>query len=376
VRTGTEMFEEQELARRQSEQDGLGDVARRTFTAALVAVGVVAVSLVLWRARIVVTLLFLAIIIAAAMRPGIERLHRYRIPRAVGIAIHYAALIGVLALLIWFAAPRALSQVQHAIGSVPQSNAQIAKEARTAHGLKRQLLLTLERRLSDLPSAGELVSPALNFTKKAVEIVVGVFFVFASAAYWIYERDRVERLVLSLAPSKQRRVISDTWRLVDMKLGAFVRGQLVLTLFVGTLLSLCFWLIGEPYWLLIGPFAGIVELIPVLGPLLAGILAVGVGLTVSWQVAAAAAGAVTAVRLLEDYIVVPRVLGNAVGLSPLTVLVAVAATGIVLGGVAVLLAIPVAAVLTTLVEVVLLDKDPAEADVPTLLFTAKDSSRT
>jgi predicted PurR-regulated permease PerM len=139
-------------------------------------------------------------------------------------------------------------------------------------------------------------------------------------------------------------------------------------------LSLCFWLIGEPYWLLIGPFAGMVELIPVLGPLLAGILAIGVGLTVGWQVAVEAAVAVTAVRLLEDYVVVPRVLGNAVGLSPLTVLIAVAATGIVLGGVAVLLAVPVAAVLATIVEVVLLDRDPSEAEVPTLLFPAKDSS--
>src|SRR4029078_6627262 len=79
-------------------------------------------------------------------------------------------------------------------------------------------------------------------------------------------------------------------------------------------------------------------------------------------------------RLLEDYVVVPRVLGNAVGLSPLTVLVAGAATGIALGGVAGRRAVPVAAVLATFVEVVLLDKDPAEAEVPTLLFTAKDST--
>jgi len=361
------------VARQQSGQ-GLGDVARRTFTAAVVAVGVAAFALLLWKARLIVTLLFLAIIIAAAMRPGIERLHAYRIPRGVGIALHYAALIGVLAALIWFAAPRALSQVQHAIGSVPDSRAQIAKEAHSSHGLKRQVLLALERRLANLPSAGELVSPALDLTKKAVEVVVGIFFVFASAAYWIYERDRVERLVLSLVPARKRRVVSNTWRLVDLKLGAFVRGQLVLIVFVGTLLSLCFWLIGEPYWILIGPFAGIVELIPVLGPLLAGILAIGVGLTASWQVAVQAVIVVTAIRLLEDYVVVPRVLGNAVGLSPLTVIVAVAATGIVLGGVAVLLAVPVAAVLATITEVVLLDKDPAEAEVPTLLFTAKDSS--
>jgi predicted PurR-regulated permease PerM len=79
------------------------------------------------------------------------------------------------------------------------------------------------------------------------------------------------------------------------------------------------------------------------------------------------------VRLLEDYIVVPRVLGHAVGLSPLVVLVSVTAVGLLLGGFYVLLAIPISAVLATLVDVILRDKDPAEEEVPTVLFPAKES---
>src|SRR5947209_6393557 len=106
--------EEQGVARQRS-KESLGDVARRTFAAALVVVGVAAFALMLWKARLVVTLLFLAIIVAAAMRPSVERLRAYRIPRALGIAIHYAALVAVLAVLMWFAAPRSLAQVQHAI---------------------------------------------------------------------------------------------------------------------------------------------------------------------------------------------------------------------------------------------------------------------
>lgn len=360
------------MARARSDED-LGDVARKTLAGALVVVGVAVVALALWKARLVVTLLFLAIIVAAAMRPGVERLHERRIPRSIGIGMHYAAFAGLCALLIWFAVPRALTQVQHAVGNVPHSNERIAREARASHGLKRQVLLAIERRLSDLPSARELVSPALDLTRKALEVIVGVFFVLASAAYWIFERDRAEELLVSRLSRDRRPVVAETWRLVDLKLGAFVRGQLLLVVVVGAVLSFCFWLVGEPYWLLVGTFAGIVELIPVLGPLLAGVLAVGIGLTAGWQVALGAGIAVLGVRLLEDYILVPRVLGNAVGLSPLTVLVAVAATGVVLGGVAVLLAVPIAAVIATIVDVVLLDKDPADADVPTLLFPAKDA---
>ena len=66
------------------------------------------------------------------------------------------------------------------------------------------------------------------------------------------------------------------------------------------MLSLLFWAIGEPYWLLVGAFAGLVEIVPVIGPLAAGALAVAVGLTSSVQIALLAAGCVLAVRLLED----------------------------------------------------------------------------
>jgi predicted PurR-regulated permease PerM len=120
-------------------------------------------------------------------------------------------------------------------------------------------------------------------------------------------------------------------------------------------------------------FAGIVEIIPIVGPLTAGAVAIAVGLTDSWQVALLAGIAVLAVRLFEDYIVVPRVLGHAVGLSPLVVLVAVTAIGLLLGGVYVLLAVPIAAILATLVDVIVRDKDPAEEETPTVLFPAKDA---
>ena len=78
------------------------------------------------------------------------------------------------------------------------------------------------------------------------------------------------------------------------------------------------------------------------------------------------------VRLLEDYLIVPRVLGDAVGLSPLLVLVSVTAVGILFGGFAVVLAIPLVAVLVTVLDVVVRDVDPADEDVPNVLFPAKD----
>ena len=217
-----------------------------------------------------------------------------------------------------------------------------------------------------------MVHPALQFGKTAFEVLVGIFFTFATAAYWIYERDRAKRLLLPPAAARAaRRSSRDTWELIDLKLGAFVRGELVLVGFVATLLSLGFWGVGEPYWLLLGVFGGVVELIPVVGPIVAGAVAIGVGFTINWHVALFAGLVVFAVRMLEDYVVIPKVLGHAVGLSPLVTLVAVTAFGLLLGGLYVLLAIPLAAILGTIVDVLVRKRDPAEEEVPTVIFSTE-----
>jgi hypothetical protein len=142
-----------------------------------------------------------------------------------------------------------------------------------------------------------------------------------------------------------------------------VRGQALLIMLVGTALSSLFWAIGEPYWILVAAFAGLVETIPVIGPLAAGGLAVTVGFTSSVHVAVLAAACVLAVRLCEDYLVMPRILGDAVELSPLLVLCSVTMMGILFSGWAVLFAVPLAAVLVTLFDVVLRDVDPADQEV-------------
>jgi predicted PurR-regulated permease PerM len=348
------------------------ETARRAFVASLVVGGVVVGALALWKLRLVVALLFLAFTIAAAMRPGVEALHRRRVPRGLSIGIHYIGLTALLSLLLWLVVPRALQEIRGALGSIPATSSELKSAARESSGFKQEILVGLEQALEELTSVTSLIDPALEVTLRTFEILLGIFFTLACAAYWIFERDEAEELVLSLLPQRRRRVVRDTWRLIDLKLGAYVRGQGLLILLVGAVLSLVFWLIGLPYWLLLGAFAGVVEIVPVIGPLTAGALAVAVGLTVSWKVALAAGVAVLVVRLLEDYIIIPRVLGDAVGLSPLVVLVSVSVVAILFGGFAVLLAIPLAAFLATLIDVVVRHKDPAKEDVPAVLFPAKD----
>ena len=347
------------------------ETAQRVALSTLIVIAIVATALALWKLKVVLALVFLAFILAAALRPGIERLARAGIPRGFGLLIHYVVLTGLIALALWMVVPRAVDQVQSALGGT--TKAQIHQEAKNSKGIKHEVLTAIDKRLREVPKAGDLLHPAVEVTLKVFEILLGIFFVLATAAYWIFERERAVDFVASLLPRPKRKKMRDTWDLIDLKLGAFVRGQALLILLVGTVLSLAFWAVGEPYFILIGAFAGAVEIVPVIGPISAGVLAVGVGATVSWHVALAAGICVLVVRWVEDYLIVPRVLGEAVGLSPLLVLVSVTTVGILLGGFAVVLAVPLVAVLVTVLDVVVRDVDPAEEDVPTVLFPAKDA---
>jgi len=240
----------------------MAQTARRAFIATLVAVAVIATALALWKLRLVIALVFLGFILSASMRPGIEALRRRRVPRGVGIGIHYTALAGVVALVIWLLVPRAIDQVQSAIGTLPTSHTELKTAASKSTGLKHDILVGLDKRLRRVPSAGDLIRPAAELTVRAFEVLIGIFFVLATAAYWIFERERAMDLVASLLPRPKRK------------------------------------------------------------------------------------------RL---------------------VLFSVSAVGILFGGFAVLLAVPIAAVLATLVDVIVRGRDPAEEEVPTVLFPAKDA---
>ena len=348
--------------------DDLPRLARRVAVATLVVTGILTAAVVVWEARLVVALLLSAVILAAALRPGVERLAGMGVPRGVGVVLHYAVLVAVLAVGLWFVVPAATDQVQAALGDQHQ----LRQEARQSTGIKHDILIALDRKLNDIPSGSSLVDPAVEYGRKVFEVIIGTFFVLAAAAYWIVERDRAVELVCSVLPRQRRKKVRDTWDLVELRLGAFVRGQAVLVALVATVLSACFWAIGLPYWLLVGVFAGVVEIVPVIGPLAAGIVAVGVGLSQSAHLAILAGIVVISVRVLEDYVVLPRVLGHSVGLSPLVVLVAVTTVGLVLGGFAVILAVPLASIVVTLVDIVVRDKDPAAEPVPSVLFPASD----
>jgi predicted PurR-regulated permease PerM len=341
-----------------------GDTARRAALTTIVVLAVVVGAIALWKLKVLLALIFAAITIAAAMRPGVEWLHQRRIPRPLGVAIHYIAILGLFGIFLSFVVPDMINQVQ---GFTEHH------KLHTGSGVLDKALNRLENRLRTLPTGSGLVHPAVSYGKKAIEALVGIFFIFATAAYWLFERDRVIDVVTGFLPRPRRKKVRDTWELVDLKLGAFVRGQMVMIALVSTLVSIGLWIAGEPYFILLGISVGILEIVPVVGPLVGLILVVLVGLSVDPQTALKAGAAVLIIRLAQDYVINPHVMGGAVGLSPLIVMTNAIAVTTLFGPFFVLLSVPIASLVVTIIDVTARGVDPAEAEVPTVLFPAGDA---
>ena len=345
----------------------LPQVALLTLVAGVVALAVVAATLALWEGRAVMLLLFLAYTLGAAMRPGVDSLVRMGVPRALALVGHFALVFSVIAVLLWLIVPVAFDQTQQALADVPPGNE--AADQDLLHSIRGQALNSLESKLEEVSEPNAALSTLVG----TLSALAGVAFTLAAAAYWVIERDRLVNVVLAVVPHEKRATVRDTWLLIDLKLGAVIRTKLLLVLMTASVLSFAFWVIGLPYFLLVGVFAGIVEILPVIGPLIAGLTAVAAGLTVSWQLGLAAAIVVYGLRIVQDYVINPRLFGRAVHLPPLAVLLAVSAVALLLGPWWVPLAIPLTAVVSTLLDVLVWKSDPAGVDVPTVLTHTDDT---
>ena len=350
-----------------SRDDSLSRVAILTLVGGVVGLAVVAATLALWEGKAVLLLLFLAYTLGAAMRPGVDSLVRVGVPRALALVGHFTLLFAVVALLLWLIIPVALDQTQQALADVGRGPA--ATDQDLLHSVRGQALSSLESKLEELSEPDAALSTLVG----TLQALAGAAFTLAAAAYWVVERDRLVNVVIALVPHGSRATVRDTWLLIDLKLGAVIRTKLLLVLMTASILSFAFWVIGLPYFLLVGVFAGIVEILPVIGPLIAGLTAVAAGLTVSWQLGLAAAVVVYGLRIVQDYVINPRLFGRAVHLPPLAVLLAVSAVALLLGPWWVPLAIPLTAVVSTLLDVLVWRRDPADVTVPTVLAHTDDT---
>jgi predicted PurR-regulated permease PerM len=198
------------------------------------------------------------------------------------------------------------------------------------------------------------VGQTLLYTNLLLKGILGILVVFLLAYYWTQEGNFILRSLLRIMPPQRKKNIREFWHLAETKLGGYVRGQGLLCAAVGATAFLAYLLIGLPYTLVLAIFAGVMEMVPVFGPGLGAIPALLVALSIDPSKALWVVIATMVIQLLENAILVPRIMKYSMGVNPIIVLLSLIAFGSVFGFVGALLALPLAAIIQLLVSRVVL----------------------
>jgi predicted PurR-regulated permease PerM len=337
-----------------AEKSGRPDAAVLAAKAAAAAILVAAIAFGLWKVRSIIILLLLSLTFAAAMRPGVEWLHRRKVPKSLAILSFFLLVLGTFVLFFWLAVPPAIHQLKDALAQPSAGSASVAHST----GIRHDVIVWVDTHLRKLPSGTSIFHPIAAYGHKATDAVVGVLFTLAATWYWVSERDAMIEVLVRLAPEAKRENARLTYLEIDRRLGSYTRLKFLMTFAIAAVLSVGFYLVGLNYWLLVGGAVALFEIIPVVGPALGALLVLAVGLPQSVHVAVLALVVMIGVREFQSYVVNPHVMGRSVGLSPLVTLVTVSVVGLLFGAFAVILAIPAASAAETLVDVLVFGHEP------------------
>ena len=319
---------------------------------AWIAVGFVALSALGYVSRTVI-ILIIAGLLAFALAPGVKFLARF-MPRFLAILIVYLVVLSGISFLVYMVINTAASQ----IGSLV-TNLQTLTTA-GPHGQPTPIETFLERfgiTQSQIASARtQVVSQIEGLAGSEVPLLTGVFntvldviIVAVISIYLLVDGQRISRWLRNNMPTHQQGRVRFLLHTLERVVGGYIRGQLILSTFIGVVVGVGMALFHVPYAVLLGVLAFVLEFIPVLGTLTSGAICVLIALTQGWLIAVLVLGYFVIVHIVEGDILGPRIVGKAVGLHPIVSLAALIAGAELFGIIGALLASPVAGVIQALI---------------------------
>jgi len=341
---------------------------------------VVCVFLTFWllyRLRALIFLLFVAIVIGIAIRPLVEWLQRRGVARNTGIIIIYILIAAVVLGFLALTFPVIADQATQLSQNLPQYYSEIRGALvnsgnRLLQNIGLRLPPELTLFLSSMPVAeGELlnqVTQTVFFTNLVVRGILSILAVFLLAYYWTQESSVIIRTLLRLAPLNRRHDIQEFFYLAEAKIGGYVRGQAILCLLVGAAAFILYTLIGLPYTLVLALIAGFMEMVPIVGPALGAVPALLAALSTDPDKVIWVLIATGLIQMMENVLLVPRVMKNSMGVNPIIILLSLVAFSSVFGFAGALLALPLAAIIQLVLDRIL---NPPES--PTGQFSEKEA---
>lgn len=299
----------------------------------------------IWR---ILASIFLAIVVAAALEPTIKWLTSHKLHRFFAVALIYLLSITAIVAIFYAVLPNLFNEVR---------------------GLSQDLPIRYDEffdKISDVfggiglggasPSIeGLFVGLQNSFVGFAPDVVTFATSIFGGLltfvliiviSFYLSLQDRgVERFLLSFTPADHKEYVADFWRRVEKRLGRWLQAQFVMAVFIGLSSFLLFWLLGVKYAVTLAIIAGFLEIIPVIGPAIASIIAFGVISLESMVLAAITVAGLFAIQQLQQHLIIPAVMSRVVGLNPVLIIIALLVGFEIAGLWGIIMAIPLVAIL-------------------------------
>jgi predicted PurR-regulated permease PerM len=334
--------------------------------AALVILGVGLGAYLIWQVQEVLFVLVLAILLATAIEPLVKQLRRGPFTRGSGVLVVYTVIIVCIGTPAYVFVPSVVGQAATFMTTLPDRLQQLQPYAATlrpaavgalANGILANAVNAVQA--PQQPAQEQIVEAGTT----AAHTIFNFVTVFVLAFYWLVERASIKRVVLRAVSTRHARDVNTVWMEVEEKLGGWVRGQLILMLAVGAMATVGYVVLGLPNPALLGVIAGLCEIVPMIGPFLAFSPAVLVALAaVDPTRAIMVAVYALIIQQIESNVLVPRVMGSTVGVSPLTVMLGILIGGTLAGLPGAFLAVPIAGALQVILAHTLRTEDASQAE--------------
>lgn len=316
------------------------------FAKKLAIIGVaIVLAVVLWQAKRVLIIVFVAAVLAAGIAPAVRRVrilfrlltHR-RMARGTAVLVVYLPFLLGVGLFLFLAVPHLMSESKELSASLPALiDEKILSRVDDYVSVDEARKMIREDRLFENV-------PVFAYLKNVVTVVTSVVAILFMIIYMLIDAERLRNFFLLFYPANERARKRSMVKRVSRRMSSWLSGQLLLALIVGLATFVGLFALGIPYALPLAILAAVGETIPVIGPIVGAIPAIGVALFQSeWQFWAVIALAIL-IQQFENYLLVPRIMGKKVQISPLAVFIAFLIGGSVLGIIGAIMALPAAAI--------------------------------
>lgn len=310
-------------------------------------VGVLLALAFLWVVRDIVVIILLSLVLSSAMEPMVDYLNRHKIPRSVSVLGVYFVVIAVVALIISLMAPLVIEQFKLLSQNLPSYTAQI--ESRYPDLTAFLGGADLGNVIHTLFSSGGGADTLFNRTVGFFNGVFAVISVLVISFYLVAADRGMKHFIRDLVPTAQQNVVMGLIEKVQHKMGLWVVGQLILSVFIFLLTYLGLTILGVKYALFLALIAGLLEVVPYVGPFLSAIPAIFFALIQSPALVVGVIVLYVIIQKTEGYVLVPKVMEKTVGTSPLVVLLALLVGFKLAGVLGLLLAVPLAGAITVVI---------------------------